>query len=106
MSTHDADKTGETPAERRTMTRDPNSTGGPIVETGTTDAKGNNVTAAGSTHLTANIDGKWYVVNTRGEKLLQTAFETETEAVAEAQKRNDKRSDTDVDPLDMEKPQQ
>lgn len=106
MSTHDADKTGETPAERRTMTRDPNSTGGPIVETGTTDAKGNGVTAAGSTHLTANIDGKWYVVNTRGEKLLQTAFETETEAVAEAQKRNDKRSDTDVDPLDMEKPQQ
>lgn len=106
MSTHDADKTGETPAERRTMTRDPNNTTGAIVETPATDKDGNHVTEAGSTHLTANIDGKWYVVNTRGEKLLKTAFDTETEAVAEAQKRNDKRGDVQVDPLDIEKPKQ
>lgn len=87
MPTHDADKTGSTPAERRTMTRDPNATSGPVVETGETKG-GNHVTHAGSTHLTANIDGKWYVVNTRGEKLLKTAYETESEAVEAAQKRN------------------
>lgn len=87
MPTHDADKTGKTPADRRTMTRDPNSTAGPIVESNET-RRGNRVTTAGSTHLTANIDGKWYVVNTRGEKLLKTPFDTESEAVDAAQERN------------------
>ncbi|QWY83194.1 hypothetical protein [Rhizobium phage RHph_X2_24] len=88
MATHDADKTRPNPADRRTMTRDPNATGGPIVESGNTDKKGNAVTTAGSTHLTTNIDGKWYVVNSRGEKLVDKAFDTESDAVAEAQKRN------------------
>jgi hypothetical protein len=89
MSTHDADDE----AERRTMTRDPNATSGPVVETGETDGKGNHVTIGGSTHLTANIDGKWYVVNSRGEKLLQKAYSTESEAVEAAQKRNPSRGD-------------
>ena len=89
MATHDAGKLGDTPAERRTMTRDPNSPSGPVVET-KEQRGGNYVTEAGSTHLTANIDGKFYVVNTRGEKLLKTAFDTETEAVAAAQERNGK----------------
>lgn len=88
MATHDADRIGH-----RTMTRDPNATGGPIVESGEMKGK-NHVTIGGSTHLTANIDGKWYVVNSRGEKLLQTAYETETEAVVEAQKRNGIEVDT------------
>ena len=66
MSTHDADKTNSNPVDRRTMTRDPNATGGPIVETGETKG-GHNVTIAGSTHLTTNIDGKWYVCDSRGE---------------------------------------
>lgn len=87
MSTHDADKTRPNPEDRRTMTRDPNSTGGPIVESGET-RKGLRVTVAGSTHLTTNIDGKWYVCDTRGTPLLKTPFDTESEAVAEAQKRN------------------
>jgi len=34
MSTHDADKTNSNPVDRRTMTRDPNATGGAIVESG------------------------------------------------------------------------
>lgn len=86
MSTHDADKIGNE-KERRTMTRDPNATSGPVVESGEV-RNGLRVTHAGSTHLTANIDGKWYVVDTRGEKLLKKPFDTESEAVDEAQKRN------------------
>lgn len=87
MSTHDAGQLAFNPADRRTMTRDPNAPSGPIVETGEM-RNGLRVTVAGSTHVTANIDGKWYVTDTRGEKLLKKAFDTETEAVAEAQKRN------------------
>ena len=101
MATHDADKAEENPADRRTMTRDPNATGGPIVETGETDKDGNAVTISGSTHLTANIDGKWYVVNTRGERLIKRAYDTESEAVAAAQKHNEKR--TTVDSVDKTK---
>lgn len=90
MPTHDADKTGGNPSERRTMTRDPNATSGPIIEDGTaTDSKGRRKTVAGSTHLTTNIDGKWYVCDTRGEPILKTPFDTESEAVEAAQKRND-----------------
>lgn len=88
MSTHDADKTNKAPSDRRTMTRDPNSTGGAIVEGRDSDADGNRRTTAGSTHLTTNIDGKWYVCNTRGEPYNDTAYDTETEAVEEAQKHN------------------
>lgn len=95
MSTHDADKKGN-PAERRTMTRDPNAPSGPVVESGEV-RNGLRVTNAGSTHITTNIDGEWFVVDTRGEKLLQKAFKTESDAVAEAQKRNG--VDTD-DPKD------
>jgi hypothetical protein len=98
MSTHDADnKPTENPADRRTMTRDPNAPGGPIVETEETK-RGNHVTVAGSTHMTANIDGKWYVVNSRGEKLLQRPFDTETEAVEEAQRRNPERPEDSATP--------
>lgn len=103
MATHDADKTGKTAPERRTMTRDPNNTGGPIVESGEKDENGNAVTTAGSVYLTSNIDGKWYVVNSRGEKLLIEPFNTESEAVAEAQRRNDARRGVNVDPLDLER---
>lgn len=88
MATHDADKTMSNPVDRRTMTRDPNSTGGAIVEAGETMKGGHRVTVAGSTHLTTNIDGKWYVCDTRGEPILKRPFATESEAVAEAQKRN------------------
>lgn len=49
MATHDADKIDEKPSDRRTMTRDPNATGGPIVESGETDKDGRRVTTAGST---------------------------------------------------------
>lgn len=94
MATHDADKAEANPVDRRTMTRDPNSTGGPIVETGET-RKGLRVTAAGSTHLTTNIDGKWFVCDTRGEPILKKPFDTESEAVVEAQKRNVDQSDKD-----------
>lgn len=87
MSTHDADKTNSAPEDRRTMTRDPNATGGPIIESGEV-RNGLPVTVAGSTHLTTNIDGKWYVCNTRGELLSKTAYDTESEAVEEAQKHN------------------
>lgn len=89
MSTHDADKTNKAPSDRRTMTRDPNSTGGAIVEGRDSDSDGNRRTTAGSTHLTTNIDGKWYVCNTRGEPYdVNQSFDTETEAVVEAQKFN------------------
>lgn len=88
MSTHDADRTDKAPSDRRTMTRDPNATGGPIVEGRDSDKDGNRRTTAGSTHLTTNIDGKWYVCNTRGELLSDTPYDTETEAVTEAQKHN------------------
>lgn len=88
MSTHDADKTGDTPAERRTMTRDPNATSGPIVETGETDKDGNHITAAGSVACTTNIDGKWRVCNSRGEPFTKTEYETESDAVEAAQKKN------------------
>lgn len=90
MSTHDADKNAANPADRRTMTRDPNSTGGAVVETG--EMRGDlRVTAAGSTHLTTNIDGKWFVCNTRGEPFDGKKFgpfDTESEAVEVAQKHN------------------
>ena len=92
MATHDADKSGPTEARRRTMTRDPNATGGPIVETPETDGDGNHVTAAGSTHLTANIDGKWRVVNTKGEPLLKKEFDSESDAVEYAQEKNNARA--------------
>lgn len=88
MATHDADKNGATPADRRTMTRDPNSPGGAIVESGQHDKDGNAITIAGSTHMTANIDGLWFVVNTRGEKLVVDAYQTEHEAVSIAQQFN------------------
>ena len=89
MSTHDADKTNKAPSDRRTMTRDPNSTGGAIVEGRDSDSDGNRKTTAGSTHLTTNIDGKWYVCNTRGEPFDGMGpYDTETEAVTEAQKFN------------------
>lgn len=103
---HDADKTEQNPAERRTMTRDPNNTGGPIVESGKEDKDGNAITTAGSSHVTTNIDGKWYVVNTRGEKLIDDPFDTETEAVAAAQERNKAEDEAAVPPLDLEKPDQ
>lgn len=101
--THDADKTGKTAPERRTMTRDPNNTGGPIVESGETDENGNAVTTAGSVYLTANIDGKWYVTNSRGEKLLVEPFDTESEATAEAQRRNDARQGVNVEQVDFDR---
>lgn len=104
MATHDADKTGKTPASRRTLTRDPNATGGPIVESGEKDENGNAVTTAGSVYLTTNIDGKFYVCNTKGEKLLIDPFDTESEAVAEAQRRNQARG-VAVDPVDLERDQ-
>lgn len=88
MSTHDADKTNSNPVDRRTMTRDPNATGGPIVESGETDSKGNRLTVAGSAFLTTNIDGKWYVCDTRGNPVDKKAYDTESEAVDAAQKRN------------------
>lgn len=92
MATHDADKIDEKPSDRRTMTRDPNATGGPIVESGETDKDGRRVTTAGSTHLTTNIDGKWYVCDTRGELIDNKAYETESEAVEVAQKANEART--------------
>ena len=96
MATHDADKTRPNPVDRRTMTRDPNATGGPIVETGETDKKGNHYTAAGSIACTTNIDGKWYVCNSRGELAFgKTDYETESEAVEAAQKLNGKSTDPD-----------
>lgn len=100
MSTHDADPLpNANPADRRTMTRDPKATGGPIVETGGKDKDGNMTTIAGSRYLTTNIDGKWYVCNTRGEPFdLQQPFTTESEAVADAQRRNDQ------PPQDADKP--
>jgi len=90
MSTHDQDnKPISNPADRRTMTTDPNATGGPVVEDGTTK-DGLTKTIAGTTHLTTNIDGKWYVCNTRGEPFDFTqGFTTESDAVAEAQRMND-----------------
>lgn len=88
MPTHDADKTGETQAERRTMTRDPNATSGPIVDSGETDKNGNPITTAGSVACTANIDGKWRVVNARGEPLTKVEYDTESDAVEAAQKKN------------------
>lgn len=87
MSTHDADKTNSNPVDRRTMTRDPNATGGPIIESGEM-RDGLRVTVAGSTHLTTNIDGKWYVCDTRGELLSKKAYDTESEAVDAAQAKN------------------
>lgn len=81
--------TDETTQGKATLTRDPNNRSGPIVKTGET-RKGNPVTEAGSTHLTSNIDGKWYVVNARFEKILQTPFDTEQEAIDAAQERNNK----------------
>lgn len=87
MPTHDADKTNSNPVDRRTMTRDPNATAGPIIESGET-RNGLRTTVAGSTHLTTNIDGKWYVCDTRGELLSKTPYDTESEAVTEAQKHN------------------
>lgn len=86
MASHDADKTGDTPASRRTMTRDPNATSGPVVLQPGDESR----TIAGSTHLTTNIDGKWYVCNPKGEPVLKKPFDTETEAVAAAQERNGK----------------
>lgn len=88
MTTHDAGKLNSNPAERRTMTRDPNAPSGEIVESGE-KRDGQRVTVGGSTHLTTNIDGKWYVVNSRGEKLVETPFDTESEATTEAQRLND-----------------
>lgn len=91
MATHDADKTNTNPSDRRTMTRDPNMTGGPLVESGKEDKKGNPVSAAGSIAATTNIDGKWYVCNIRGELTFgEKSYDTETEAVDAAQKLNRK----------------
>lgn len=87
MPTHDADKTNSNPVDRRTMTRDPNATGGPIVESGEV-RDGLPVTVAGSTHLTTNIDGKWYVCDARGNPLSKTPYDTESEAVDAAQAKN------------------
>ena len=67
-----------------------------IVETGETDKKGNHYTAAGSIACTTNIDGKWYVCNSRGELAFgKTDYETESEAVEAAQKLNGKSTDPD-----------
>lgn len=89
MSTHDTGKNADKPADRRTMTRDPRAPSGPIVESGDMVGKLRKTTA-GSTHLTTNIDGKWYVCDTRGEPLLKTAFDTESEAAEVAEKHNAK----------------
>lgn len=98
MATHDADKAMSNPTDRRTMTRDPNATGGPIIETGETDKKGNRITAGGSVALTTNIDGKWYVCNSRGELTFgKTEYDTESDAVEAAQKINGKRDQSAVD---------
>ena len=98
MATHDADKTNSNPTDRRTMTRDPNATGGPLVESGNFDKKGNPVSHAGSIAATCNIDGKWYVCNIRGELTFgEKAYDTETEAVDAAQKINTKYNDAAVD---------
>lgn len=75
-------------SEHRSKHIDPNAPSGPIVERVTLDHKGKPVTVAGSTHTTANIDGKWYVVDPRGEKLLQRPFDTEEDARHAAQDRN------------------
>ncbi len=89
MSTHDADKTNSNPVDRRTMTRDPNATGGPLVESGESDKNGNPISVAGSVAATTNIDGKWYVCNIRGELTFgDKAYDTESEAVDAAQKLN------------------
>ena len=101
MSTHDADRTDKAPSDRRTMTRDPNATGGPIVEGRDSDKDGNRRTTAGSTHLTTNIDGKWYVCNTRGELFDGMGpYDTETEAVTEAQKHNEISTPTQEDEIE------
>lgn len=91
MSTHDADKTNSNPSDRRTMTRDPNATGRPLVESGKVDSKGNPISVAGSVAATCNIDGKWYVCNIRGELTFgDKAYSTESDAVEAAQKLNAK----------------
>jgi hypothetical protein len=75
--------------QRRTMTTDPKAKSGPIVETGATDEHGNPITAAGSTYLTTQIDGKWYVCNTRGELFdKDQAFDTQSQAETEVHRRN------------------
>lgn len=89
MSTHDAQKLADNPADRRSMTTDPNGNHGIIHENGRTK-DGQRMTDVGTTHLTTNIDGKWYVCDTRGNPMdMSQAFATESEAVAEAQKHND-----------------
>lgn len=96
MATHDADKTNANPSDRRTMTRDPNATGGPLVESGKMDKKGNPISHAGSVAATCNIDGKWYVCNIRGELTFgDKSYATETEAVDAAQKLNGNAVDQD-----------
>lgn len=98
MSTHDADKLDANPSDRRTMTRDPNATNGPLVESGNFDKKGNPISMAGSVAATCNIDGKWYVCNIRGELTFgEKTYPTETEAVDAAQKLNTK---VDAKPTD------
>lgn len=77
--------TNDNPADRRTMTTDPKAPGGAIVETGKKDGDGNRVTVAGSRFLTTNIDGQWFVCNTRGEPLdINKPFSTEGAAMNEA----------------------
>lgn len=90
MASHDAGKLEKNPADRRTMTRDPNAPGGAIIENGSSkDRDGNNTTIAGSSHITTNIDGKWYVCNTRGEPFdMESPYDTESEAVEAAQEKN------------------
>lgn len=100
MPTHDADKTNSNPTDRRTMTRDPNATNGPLIESGKTDKKGNPISVAGSVAATTNIDGKWYVCNIRGELAFgEKTYETESEAVDAAQKLNKKVADKDTDDI-------
>ncbi|AHJ10756.1 hypothetical protein P106B_73 [Rhizobium phage vB_RglS_P106B] len=83
---------GDEAIKGRINTRDPNMRSGPIVEATGEDGKKLPRTIVGSTHLTAEIDGKWFVVNTRGEKILQQEFVTEADAIEEAQKRNPEES--------------
>lgn len=82
----DTDKGNTNTPHKHSLLRDPAAPSGAVV-VDDIDAKLPKA-KTGSTHFSALINEEWFVVNARGEKMLQTPFKTEQEAADKAAEKN------------------
>lgn len=81
----DTEKSENTP-HKHSLLRDPAAPSGAVV-VDDIDAKLPRA-KTGSRYFSALINEQWFVVNARGEKMLQTPFDTEQDAAEKAAEKN------------------